>query len=235
MSAKKTYILFFIIISFQCFSQNEYELLFYNCKANAIGTIHDGINIGIINIYDNITNEKIDYKEGNFSGEYIFKTTNLKVKIEYKNIFDQKIDTILKLDSNIKNHFICEETFIDNDSNKTSIEHSLEKRKKWKLNFLSSGCFHYDNESLEIRYINKVAYLEYKIRDSLKKTLILNENIISRLILFEKKLKLMDKPNSGCTTTDVYEIKSKYGKYKILDSSCLWDGFFELKKEIELK
>lgn len=42
----------------------------------------------------------------------------------------------------------------------------------------------------------------------------------------------MNRPNAGCTTSDIYNITTDTEKYKIDDNSCLWDGYSHLKKEL---
>jgi hypothetical protein len=233
MKKIKLYFVFssiFIGILNSSFAQTKYKLTFYNCAENNIGMINNGIDSAFMTIYDNESNQKIEYKKDRFPGEYYFSTKKSDVRIEIENIFKQKTDTILKLNKKNTEYQICEDKFQDYEL-KTSVEKSFEIKKKWTLLYSSMGCFHWDKESIELTYKKEKVYATYKVNKKKKQKIILTQEKMNSLILFEKKLKLMDRPKGGCTTSDIYNI-SGVEKYKIDDSSCLWNGYSNLKEKL---
>jgi hypothetical protein len=197
--------------------------------------IHDGINSGVMSIYENDSRKKIEYKKDKWGlGEYYFSTNNSKVRIEIENIFKQKIDTILILNNKNKNYKICEDKFKEYEL-KTSVEKSIKTKSKWTLSFSSLGCFHQENESIELIHAKGKVFAIHKVNEKKKNKIKLTQTKIKSLILFEKKLKLMHRPDGGCTTSDHYEINYKSEKYEITDSSCLWSGFYNLKKDLNFE
>lgn len=221
----------FIGVLSSSFAQTEYKLTFYNCEKNNIGMINNGIDSAVMTIYDNESSQKIEFKKGQFPGEYYFSTSKSDVRIEIENIFKQKIDTILKLNKKETDYQICEDRFKDYEL-KTSVEKSFETRKKWTLHYSSMGCFHWDNESIELTFKKGKVYATHKVNKKNKHRIIITREKMNSLIFFEKKLKLMNRPNAGCTTSDIYNITTDTEKYKIDDNSCLWDGYSHLKKEL---
>ncbi len=229
-----TYTIAFIGILNQSFAQTKYKLTFYNCRENTIGRINNGIDSSVMTIYDNQTNQKIDYKKDRFPGEYYFSTEKSDVRIEIENIFKQEVDTILKFNENNTEYKICEDKFQDYEL-KTSVEKSFENKKKWTLSYSSMGCFHWDKESIELTYKKRKIYAIHKVNKKKKQKIMLSKEKMNSLIVFEKKLMLMNRPNGGCTTSDIYNINSGTENYKIDDSSCLWDGYSYLKEELGFK
>ncbi len=230
---KLSFVFTFIFIVFfnSLFAQTKYSLTFYNCTENNIGGINNEIDSAVIKIYDNESNQKIEFKNNKPSRRYSFSTSKSELRIEFENIFRQKIDTILKLSKKNTHYKICEDQF-KNYELKTSVEKSIEIKKKWALQYSSMGCFHWDNESILITYKREKVYAIYKTNKKRKQKIRLTQEKINLLILFEKKLKLMNKPKGGCTTSDIYTINSDTEKYKIIDSSCLWNGYFNLKEKL---
>lgn len=222
---------FFIEVINSSFGQTEYKLTFYNCAEDNFGMINNGINYASLNIYDTESNQKIEFRKNRIPGEYYFSTNKSNVKIEIENIFEQIIDTILLLNKNKTDYEICEDRFIDYDL-KTSVESSFETRKRWTLLYSSKGCFHSENESIVLTFKKEEIYATHKINENKNQSITINQEKKKSLILFEKKLNLMNRPNAGCTTSVIYNITSGTENYKIVDSSCLWDGFDYLKEEL---
>ncbi len=216
------------------FAQTKYSLTFYNCKRNHIGMINNGYDSIPVTIYDNDSNQKIEFKKGDLPGDFYFITDKTDVRIETENIFKQKIDTIIKLNKANNEHRICEDKFKDYEFD-TSVEKSFKAKEKWILQFFSMGCFHREEESIELVFEKGKAYLILKENREKKQTMILSEARKNELVFFEKKLKLMNRPNAGCTNSDSYKIISNTENYKINDSSCLWFGYNLLKEKLGFK
>ena len=152
----------FIGVLNSSFAQNQYKLIFYNCEKNSFGMINNGIDSAILTIYDIESNQKIEYEKDIFPGEYYFSSKESDVRIEIENIFKQKVDTILKLNEKNTEYKICEDKFRDYEL-KTSVEKSFENQKKWTLSYSSMGCFHWDNESIELNYKKGKIYATHKV------------------------------------------------------------------------
>jgi len=223
----KTFFFIFCFVFFGVFNlsfaQTKYTLIFYNCKGNHMGMINDGLDSIPIAVYNNDSNQKIELKKEDFPGEYYFLTDKTDIRIETKNIFKQNIDTIIKLNKKETKHKICEDKFRDYELD-TSVEKSFKTQKKWILEFSSMGCFHRNRESIELAFEKEKKYIIYKVNKQEKQRLVLNQAKMNSLMFFEKKLKLMNKPDAGCTTSEVYGITSDIEEYRIVDSSCMWFG-----------
>ena len=77
-------------------------------------------------------------------------------------------------------------------------------------------------------------YLSSIVNNRVKQKIELDQSQQNSLILFEQKLNSLNNLKAGCTTTDTYAINSKDKTYSIRDSSCLWNGYDKLKKELGL-
>lgn len=228
-------IIFFLLgISESAFSQNSYELIFSNCTENSSDLPYSELELKNIHVYDLKTDTKIKKLKKIRWNSYSFKTNSFKIKVSYKNIFNQPLDTIIAISPNEKKYTICNDKLLDNNIVST-IEKSIKLRKKWSLNYQSTGCFHWDNGRIELTYKKDKIYLVYKVKGEKSQKILLNKDKIKALISFEKQLKLMNKPNGGCTTVDSYDIKSSFENYRIQDSSCVWNGYHYLKETLGLK
>lgn len=121
----------------------------------------------------------------------------------------------------------------------------LQDKDTIAINFHSQGCFHTtvskiliskqgDNYSARLYdvnwgYVTKKKKTTMQVRgDSLLKTVTLTTKNIQDFIRFENEINFVN--DGGCTTTDWYDIKSKYLNIKATDGSCIWDGFYYLRK-----
>jgi hypothetical protein len=100
------------------------------------------------------------------------------------------------------------------------------------LSYSSISCDFIISESIEISFEDNNTFVIYTNFEKEKRKYLLTHNIKNELILFEKKMRLMNKPNLGCTATDIYEVVAGKNKYKIKDTSCLWNGYYYLKKHL---
>ena len=162
-----------------------------------------------------------------------FKTNERKVKIEFENIYRQKLDTVFQITENNQQIYLCVDKFKDYSS-KSLITKALEKRTNWNLKMTVAHCFGIDNSELEIipkknRILAKYTYWEYPENSNRKKKFVIKKTISEQDIVFietfEKQLKLMNRPNGGCTAQAYYNLKVGDEKIEIEESSC--SGFDE--------
>jgi hypothetical protein len=169
-----------------------------------------------------------------------FKTIEDKVKIEYENIYKQKLDTIFHITENNQQIYLCVDKFNDYTSN-TLITEALKNRKKWNLNMTVVHCFGIDNSELEIipkknKISAKYTYWEYPENSNSKKKYVIKKTISERDIqfieTFEKQMKLMNRLNGGCTAQAYYSLKVGDKELEIEESSC--SGFDETELIMKL-
>jgi hypothetical protein len=121
----------------------------------------------------------------------------------------------------------------------------LQDKDTISIDFHSQGCFHTDVLKLTITkendkfiarlysvywyYVKKKrkTTIQYKDGAILKIAIMTNQNI-QDFTRFENELNYARE--GGCTSTDWYDIKSKYLNIKKTDGTCSWDGFYYLKK-----
>ena len=100
------------------------------------------------------------------------------------------------------------------------------------LNYSSSGCFHLAVEKIIFTKNTEVVKAEIFIKDKLVKSQVLTAKMIKFMIAFENKARLMNK-NAGCTTSETYTFMlNNIPQFSIVDSTCSWNGYDLLKKEI---
>lgn len=68
-------------------------------------------------------------------------------------------------------------------------------------------------------------------RKKLQKTAILTSENIQDFIKFEVELSYLNE-GDNCTTSESYEVSSKYWNLKKVDGSCNWHGLYNLRKKI---
>ena len=115
----------------------------------------------------------------------------------------------------------------------TTIETSIINRAPWSLTFISSGCFHNTEEKIFISYINEDIFL-HRVKDGKRHSKKqLSDEQIDALIDFE--IQLLQRPSNyvGCTTVETYFVNSEFNSYDVRDSSCSWNGYHTLVKNIK--
>jgi hypothetical protein len=123
----------------------------------------------------------------------------------------------------------------------------LQHNDSLAINLYSRGCFHSERSKLVItkendKFIARLyealwnysgekdkMVVNYKGWSLLKATTMTNQNL-QDFIRFENELNYAN--DDGCTTTDRYEVKSKYLNISKSDGSCSWNGFFYLRKSL---
>ena len=164
-------------------------------------------------------------------------------KLRYRNNFKEDITRQVSITGNEVNFLaLCP------DSLSAYPQNTLEKLHNGdtiSINFQSRGCFNSDSMQIVIKkqknrfiasFYNTIWYpIRKKGKPAIQfravqetKTAILTESNINDYIKFENELNFATK--GGCTTTDWYEIKSKYLNLKKTDGSCNWNGFYYLRK-----
>tara|TARA_R110002111_G_scaffold253395_3_gene318610 strand:+ start:94 stop:777 length:684 start_codon:yes stop_codon:yes gene_type:complete len=162
-----------------------------------------------------------------------FETMENKVKVEYYNIFNQKIDTIFNIKSKKQKLFLRVEKMKDYEI-KTFLETSLLENKKWKLKLSGGSCFvftdtkikiipHKDGALLKYKYVEERSASRKKIKE--RKVIKLDKNDLDNLILFEKKLRLLNSGIRRCTPGTYYYLSLGKETIEIKDETCV--GIFQ--------
>ena len=165
-------------------------------------------------------------------------------KLVYKNNFDILMYKLVTLNDDTVNHLkLCPDELQDYPQNTLS---KLQDKDTISIFYHSKGCFH--NTLLKIlitkeadKFIakiyevvphyfikRKVETINYKI-GTLLQTVTLTYKNIQDFKRFENELNYV-KCDYGGTTTDWYEIESKYLNKNMTDGGMKWKGFYYLKK-----
>ncbi len=204
------------------------KFLQQSCEINRSDGIHRKISI----FYGDsliVQNQKTKYGE--------LTINNLEYgtyKVRFTNIFGQKIDEIVQIDSTTSQIVICTDRF--KDTNDTTLISKLYKSDTLILNYSFTSTKIHNAEKM-IFYFDKDnwccdIYVDNKKYASRK----LSERDINLLIEFEKQLRQMTNNTGWCSTTEFYEI-SLNGEIKltIKDKSCRWKGYSKIKWELLIK
>jgi hypothetical protein len=127
---------------------------------------------------------------------------------------------------------------------KTFLETSISKNKKWKLEFSSLGCSGKNKTTIEIIPRKKKTLFKYssvdkwgksgkKIKE--KKVIELSKKDLNKLIVFEKKLRLLNNGRKRCGPATYYHLTLGNKKLEFKDETCV--GIYKdyLKELIENK
>ncbi|WP_405568955.1 hypothetical protein [Winogradskyella sp. Asnod2-B02-A] len=177
---------------------------------------------------DSVIVENVKTRFGEFKvkglkeGFYTFKFTN---------IFGQIVNYKTEILKNGNQITICVDTF--QETNEKTLFSELTSEDKLIIEYASSGCFHFDNEQMKFYYEKEKLIAELYISEKLVKRKKVDSKSLEYLIGFEKKVKQMKNNMGGCTTSDLYvfSLNNETG-FSVNDSSCDWNGYRELKKEI---
>lgn len=94
----------------------------------------------------------------------------------------------------------------------------LENGEFYRIEFMSSGCFHGTRDTLLIERKEDQYFLSYQGQDRL-----LNHDEIGAIRNFEKELNYTN-PSYGCTTVDTYQLDYEGKRRVFIDGSCDWRG-----------
>lgn len=108
-----------------------------------------------------------------------------------------------------------------------------------KINFTSQGCFHFEEELLELVKMEndslKISFFSkslYGSKPKFKYEVIKSLDFIKKIIAFEKAGKNIR--DFGCTTVNFFVLESEGLGSVIYDASCDWEGYEKLKLAIQL-
>lgn len=220
-------------------SQNTIELIAYDCnRERSSNSDISEIKFKILSEHKVISQTT----ESNYD-LYRFKTSKKEVKIEYYNIYNQKSDTTFTITPKTQKVLLCVEKMKDYKV-KTFLETSISENKKWKLEFSSLGCSGKNKTTIKIIPRKKKTLFKYvsvdkwwksgkKIKE--KKIIELSEKDLDKLIVFEKKLRLINDGRKRCGPATYYDLTFGNKKLDFKDETCA--GIYEdyLKELIESK
>ena len=229
---RETHLISIILVFISTFTlaQNKIELVPNDCSEKNGFTMFllDRVNPKIL------TNHKIGktkkYLENN---KMIILINSDFLKIEYTNIFGQKIDTIFKNAKQLSEIKICVNKFKDYER-KSLIRESLQNKKKWTLN-RTWGHQTIDHDKLILKPKKRVLrYKYYKNGKIITRGKIkITELILEKISLYERKLNLMKNADNSCNFGTNYTLNNGLKEINFQDNSC--SGFLneELLSELE--
>ncbi|NMH26546.1 hypothetical protein [Flavobacterium silvaticum] len=168
-----------------------------------------------------------DYS-GNFKIENIEKGI---YSLEFENLFGQTVKKKIEVSHEVENIEICLGQIVDFPI--STIFNSLRDKDVLTLKFSSSGCFHQTEDELVFSRIGSKYFVEKTKQNGkkLKKTISIEQ--LNYLIEFEKKLLLIDKVQTFCTTNDFYDFKvNGISVLKLSDGTCDWNGFSLIQEKL---
>ena len=226
-----TLLLLICINSMLC--QNTIELIAYDCNRERTSNSDiSEIKLKILSEHQVIsqsTKSKYDI--------FTFETSKNEIKIEYYNVYNQKIDTSFIITPKTQKLFLCVEKMKDYHV-KTFLETSLSENKKWKLEW--SGSIK-SKTTIEIIPRKKKTLFKYshvdEYRESGKKIkkeniIELSENDINKLIVFEKKLRLLNEGLSRCGPEIYYKLTLNNEKLVFKDKTTCFKIYKDYLKEL---
>lgn len=100
------------------------------------------------------------------------------------------------------------------------------------LNYAMTGCFSLTVEKMIFTKTDNVIKAAIYDKDKLIKSHIISAEHFKYLLSFEEKARSMNR-NTGCTNSESYTfLRNNKPQYKIMDSTCSWNGYSLLKKVI---
>ncbi|WP_310993934.1 hypothetical protein [Aequorivita marina] len=228
---KKLITIFLIIITFNGFSQNRIELISSDCSQENGFTM---FKLGRANpkiLTTQVFENKNDYWGGH---KKIIYNQSDSLKIEYSNIFGQRIDTIFTNAKHLEKISVCVNKFSDYPKN-SLIKKAIDKNKKWTL-ISSWGHSVFESDKLVFNPGN--GYLRYKYYKNNKRIskgkIQINKQNLERIHLFEKKMRLVNNPNGDCNSSHSFEIRIGDEKIKILDYGCVGFSSNQLLEDLKI-
>ena len=142
------------------------------------------------------------------------------LKIEYNNIFGQRIDTTFVTANQREQIKLCINKFKDY-SDDALIELALRNKSIWILES-SWGHQTFENDKLVLRPNGNHLKFQYFLNGKREKKgkIKIDENLIKNIHLFEKKLKLMNRPDGNCNFGQSYRLIIDEQILKVEDHSC---------------
>ncbi len=164
-----------------------------------------------------------DFKLPNITeGEYKFHFTNSQGK---------PVVSSLYLSPETREILLCINQA--DSSNTVSMTRSLRPGDCLFIEYVTSGCFHYEENWLKFYYRKNRLYGEFWVEGKKIRTRSLSASQRAYLAAFEQELRLRANIWGGCTTSDTYTLILNGTTNRVfMDDSCLWSGYSELKKKI---
>lgn len=103
----------------------------------------------------------------------------------------------------------------------------LNNTESYSIKYNSQGCFHNESVTLTIKRDNNKFYIIYNDTKRL-----LSDSEVKRIQKFETELQSVK--DMGCTTVDTYVLEYRDKRIETSDGGCEWNGFYNLKKELNL-
>jgi hypothetical protein len=178
--------------------------------------------------------------------QFPIKLENIPIaeyRLAYKNNYKQLVNKQIELTDQESNSItLYPDSLLEYSQNTLA---KFQDKDIISINFHSQGCFHTtllkiiitkEGENFAAKLCNVSWYyakkkgkttMQYRGDSTLQTVTLTNKNL-QDFIRFENEINFAY--DGGCTTTDWYDIKSKYLNIKKTDGSCSWDGFYYLRK-----
>lgn len=216
--------------------QNTIELIAYDCnRERSSNSDISEIKFKILSEHKIISQTK----ESKYD-IFTFETSKNEIKIEYYNIYNQKSDTSFIITPKTQKLFLCVEKMKDYQI-KTFLETSLSENKKWKLEFSGLGCSSKNKTTIEIiprknkilfKYVSIDKWWKSGKKIKEKNLIELSENDIKKLIVFEKKLRLLNNGLSRCFPETHYKLTLNNKNLEFKDTTTCNGIFKDYLKEL---
>lgn len=220
----------FILNLFSSFAQNRIELILNDCSQENGFTMFPLV-IANPNV---LTEHKTKYTGKYFdNSKMIILNYSDTLRIEYRNIYGQIIDTTFTNAKVLRIVKLCVNKFIDYEK-KSLINESIQKNKVWTLNTIW-GDYIFESDKLVLKPKNGFLKFEYyKNGKRINRGKIkITKYIIDKIALFERKLYLMQNADKGCTFGISYKLNNGIDEINFQDNSSY--GFNNEQLLIELK
>lgn len=219
-----------VLNSIFSFAQNRIELISSDCSQENGFTMFllDRANPKIL------TEQKFEQEDKYWNNQKKILLNNSDfLKIQYTNIFGQKIDTTYTNAKELTEIKICVNKFKDYEK-KSLIKESIKSGKIW---ILKTTWGHQTYESDKLILKPKKEFLTYKYYKNGKRTkrgkIKITESILEKIALFERKLNLIQNAENSCNFGINYNLENGIEKINFQDDSC--SGFSNEQLLSELK
>lgn len=239
----KIYLLVLTIFTYSLnYSQKTIELIPFDCEQENLSFLTLNKDELFINGVNKNSTSNDPYR-------LLYRIDSDTIRIKYKSIYNQNLDTIFFLKYNYQELFLCVDKFKSYDQT-TLIEKAIETKNNWELIMSRLHCeggleeFSLCVKKRGKKYLAKYKFWKYvekknnrirykKKRFTHKKEI--DEKQINRIIEFEKKLKLMNRDKGNCTTQTSYYVTNGKDSISINEPNCLFYGEIELLKDLGFK
>ncbi len=165
------------------------------------------------------------------SGEFTIKGLNENIyTFQFTNIFGQIVKKEINISKNNNAIILCVEEFQEN--NEMTFIESLKPNDTLSFEIILNSSTQYKNEKIIFFHENEILKAELYIENKLMKKIIINSAFREYIMVFEKKLKQINKVNGGCTGSELFIVILNNEKgYSSHDNTCEWNGYHKLKEK----